>query len=373
MNSMNISILGSSITTFGELWNSSLNDLLISVAKESLADANLEEKNIEAVFVGNKAAGNFENQHHLNALVSQLFSHYPPAMRVEAACASGSLALLTAEYALLAGQYETVMVIGAEKMTDVSADETTHILSGAASTETEVGSTFPALYGMLAQQHMLKYGTTREQLSAVAVKNHKHALSNPHAQYHTTFTLDQVSKSTLIADPIRILDCSPISDGASAIILTTKKAVGKPKIIGFGHAQDSIDLASRSSLTSLYATTQASKQALQQSGLAIKDISVAEVHDCFTIAEILAIEDLGFFEKGQGGVATLEGKTTEGGNVVINPSGGLKACGHPVGATGVKQVAFLSKRLEAGNDAYALTHNVGGSGATAVVHIVSKK
>ena len=182
----------------------------------------------------------------------------------------------------------------------------------------------------------------------------------------------QVSLSPLVANPLRVLDCSPISDGAAAVILTTKKVINKPKIIGTGHAQDTVNLASRSDLTQLLVTTKAAQKALSNSGVKLSDITVAEVHDCFTIAEILAIEDLGFFPKGQGGPATLAGKTTFGGQVIINPSGGLKACGHPVGATGVKQVAYLSKFLQAHDDRYALSHNIGGSGATAVVHILER-
>lgn len=369
---MNITIAGSSITSFGELWEKSLEDLLTEAITGSLQNAQLEKKDIQVVFVANKAAGNFENQHHLNALVSQHFDHFPPSMRIEGACASGSLALLAAEYALLSGLYQTVMVVGVEKMTDVSAEDTTHILSGAADSQTEVGSTFPALYALLAQLHMTTFGTTREQLSAVAVKNHLHALDNPHAQFHKKFTIEQISASQCVADPLRILDCSPISDGASAVILTTRPIAHKTKIIGFGHGQDSLDLAHRKDLLSLDATQKAVQQALLQSELKIHDIQAAEVHDCFTIAEILAVEDLGFVAKGQGGPATLSQQTTYGGKVVINPSGGLKACGHPVGATGVKQVAYLAQEIEKEKFTHALAHNVGGSGATAVVHILSK-
>ncbi len=369
---MNMTIAGSAITPFGELWNKSLNNLLDDAVTGALQDAQLEKKDVQAVFIANKAAGNFENQHHLNALVSQHFAHFPPSMRIEGACASGSLAMLAAEYAILSGQYETVMVIGVEKMTDVSAESTTHILSGAADSETEVGSTFPALYALLTQLHMENFGTTREQLSAVAVKNHLHALKNPHAQFHKKFTIEQVSNSQCVADPLRILDCSPISDGAAAVIITSQTLKNKAKILGFGHGQDTLDLANRKDIFSLHATKTAVQHALAQANMKIDQIEAAEVHDCFTIAEIFAIEDLGFFAKGKGGPATLNGETTYGGKVVINPSGGLKACGHPVGATGVKQVAYLAQEIQKGNFSYALTHNVGGSGATAVVHILGK-
>ena len=213
-------------------------------------------------------------------------------------------------------------------------------------------------------------GTTRDQLSAVAVKNHLHALDNPDAQFHKKFTIEQVNHSLLVADPLRILDCSPISDGAAALVLTTKSQTAKPEIIGWGQGQDSIDLAHRTDLTSLQATKTAARHAFKRAQLKPQDIQVAEVHDCFSIAGILAIEDLGFFAPGEGAVATADHRTTIGGSVVINPSGGLKACGHPVGATGVKQLAYISRLLESGLYQVGLTHNVGGSGATAVVHIV---
>lgn len=367
---MPISILGSSITKFGELWGLSLADLLKQSVDQALVDADITPNQVDAIFVANKAAGNYENQHHLNALVSSFFDHFPPAFRIEGACASGSLAILSAEYALLSGRFKTVLVVGAEKMTDLTAEETTHILSGAADNQAEFGSTFPALYALLAKIHMNTFGTTRDQLSSVAVKNHIHAMDNPNAQFHKVFTNQQISQSNLVADPLRLLDCSPISDGASAVILTTKNVVRKPKIIGFGHAQDTLSLAHRTSLTSFSATTKAANQALSLSGITLNKIQVAEVHDCFTIAEILAIEDLGFFPKGMGGPATLKNQTTHGSKIIINPSGGLKACGHPVGATGVKQIAFLSKYLSDGRAKTALSHNVGGAGATAVVHIL---
>ncbi len=369
---MTINILGSAITPFGELWDKSLITLLCEAVKKSIEDAQIEPKQIEAVFVANKAAGNYENQHHLNALVSNCLPHFPPAMRIEGACASGSLAMLAAEYALLSGRYQTVLVVGGEKMTDVSAQVTTHILSGAADNSLEMGSTFPALYAMLTKSHMAEFGTTREQLSSVAVKNHHHAMGNPMAQFHKELTIEQVSLSPMVSDPLRLLDCSPVTDGAAAVILTTKDTKIKTRILGFGHAHDSVDLASRKSLTTLRATSIAMEQALADSGVRRTQIQAAEVHDCFTIAEILAIEDLGFFRKGYGGPATLENQTTTGGKIVINPSGGLKACGHPVGATGVKQIAFLSQYLCTGQAETALAHNVGGSGATAVVHILGK-
>lgn len=371
---MQISIIGQATTQFGELWDQDLYSLLAEVVPAAINSAELDPAQIEAVFVANKAGGSFSDQRHLNALVSQQFDHFPPAMRIEGACASGGLAVLAAEHALLAGQYQTVLVVGVEKMTDVSAAETTQFLASAANVQTEYGSTFPGLYALLAQAHQAEFGTTREMLSAVSVKNHAQALTNSKAQFHKQFSLTQVSASPLVADPLRMLDCSPISDGAAAVVLTTKQVKTAPKIIGFGHGQDSLDLAGRSSLTELKATQQAAAKAMAMAEVSPADIEVAEVHDCFTIAELLAVADLGFVEPDQAGPQALARLKSDDFSLKnlpkINISGGLKACGHPVGATGVKQLAFLAEHLAESDTCRALAHNVGGSGATAVVHVL---
>ena len=367
---MNIKVIGNYIGKFAELWEQSLTDLIKEGVEGVLADAQIDPKSIDAIFVANKASGSFNNQRHLGALVSEQFAHFPPAMRIEGACASGGLAMLAAEQALLSGVYKTVLVLGVEKMTDVSGSETAAILATAASREKEYGSTFPALYAILANYHMNKYGTTREQLSSVVVKNHLHAFDNPKDQFHKKFTLEDVANSAMVASPLRLLDCSPISDGVAAVILSSKPSSRKAKILGFGHGQDTLALADRQDLGRLAATEKAAKQAFLMAKLSQTDIQVAEVHDCFSIAEILAVEDLGFFAKGKAAAAIAKGKATYGGQIVINPSGGLKACGHPVGATGVKQIAFLANLIEKGKFERVLAHNVGGSGATAAVNIL---
>lgn len=367
---MNIKVIGNYIGKFGELWEQSLTDLIKEGVAGVLADAQIAPESIDAIFVANKASGSFNHQRHLGALVSEQFAHFPPAMRIEGACASGGLAMLAAEQALLSGVYKTVLVLGVEKMTDVSGSETAAILATAASHEKEYGSTFPALYAVLADYHMHKYGTTREQLSSVVVKNHLHALDNPKAQFHKKFTLEDVTNSAMVASPLRLLDCSPISDGVAAVILSSKPSSRKTKILGFGHGQDTLALQDRKDLGRLVATEKAASRAFLMAKLSQKDIQAAEVHDCFSIAEILAVEDLGFFAKGKAAAAIAAGQTTYGGKLVINPSGGLKACGHPVGATGVKQIAFLANLIEQGKFERVLAHNVGGSGATAAVNIL---
>jgi acetyl-CoA C-acetyltransferase len=411
-----IQVIGHSIVPFGELWDWSLQDLLyqamFSATKMAIKNKQiLHQSEIQAVYVANMGAGTFSEQRHLNALASEFFSHLPPAFRLESACASGGLAIVSATDALRAGRYQTVLVVGVEKMTDVSTAVATQVLATASNRQKEYGSTFPGLYALLAQAHMKKYGTTLEQLSAVAVKNHWNALDNPSAQYRRAISFEQVSSSGLVADPLRLLDCSPISDGAAAVVLQmTADSVFKYKknkkksvfITGQGHAQDTLDVASRKDLTQLQATIKAGHQAFQISELSPQEIEVAEVHDCFTIAEILATEDLGFFKKGSAGPAVLsvakeisnqikknsdsksnfnsesnsfllnkiKNNRTSSQTPVINLSGGLKACGHPVGATGVKQVAYITQLLESGLFSTGLTHNVGGSGATAVVNIL---
>jgi acetyl-CoA C-acetyltransferase len=228
---------------------------------------------------------------------------------------------------------------------------------------------------------MMEYGTTREELAAVAVKNHYHAWLNPNAQFHTTLTIEQVMKSSRIADPLRLLDCSPISDGASAVVVTNKKSSRGITVAASAVATDSLGLAQRKSLTQLAATKEAGKHAYIRAGITPDDVDVAEVHDCFTIAEILAMEDLGFFAKGKAAAAIAAGETKLGTSLrlIVNPSGGLKGCGHPVGATGIKQVVELVEQLRGRAAArqtkgakIGLAHNVGGSGATAVVHILKK-
>ena len=366
---MKITILGEYITKFGELWDKSLRDLLNEAIVGALRNSRTNREEIEAVFVGNMGSGVIENQLHLGALASSMFPHYPVGVTIEGACASGGVAMVAAEQGLLSGAYKTVMVVGVEKMTDISGREITEFLSGAADMERERDCTFPALNALLMRAHMEKYGTEREMLSAVSCKNHLHAMSNEEAQFHKKISVAEVNNSELVADPIRLLDCSPVSDGAAAVVMTTRKRKG-PKILGYGQGGDSLTLADRGSLFELEATETAARKCYKMAGLAPNDVQVAEVHDAFTIHEIMAIEDLGFFGMGEGGGATLSGMTTYGGKIVINPSGGLKACGHPVGATGVRQIAYLSRVIRSNKFKIGLSQNIGGSGATVVVHII---
>ena len=382
---MNIYVTGAATTKFGELWGISPRALARQAVSDALIDASLDVSRVEALFVGNMLSGMLGGQEHLGAFFAEELGLSVPAFKIEGACASGGLALHNAINNVLSGQYETVVVLGVEKMTDHKPEDVATALMGAGSeSERLAGSTFPGLYAMLACAHMGEYGTTQEQLAAVAVKNHYHASLNPNAQFHALLTIQHVMKSAKVADPLKLLDCSPISDGASALIITSKNTGGlKPvRILTSVAATDSLGLPQRKNLFSLQATQTASTKAYQQAGVAPGDIDVAEVHDCFTIAEVLAMEDLGFYEKGKASAGIARGETTLGKakHVVVNPSGGLKGCGHPVGATGVKQVAELVEQLrgraggrQVPGARVGLAHNVGGSGATATVHILKRE
>lgn len=377
---MKVFVTGAATTQFGELWGVSPRSLARGSVLSALKDADTDPASVEALFVGNMLSGMLGGQEHLGAFFAEELGLPVPAFKVEGACASGGLALHNAVNSLLSGQYETVVVLGIEKMTDHKPEDVATALMGAGSEEERSsGATFPGLYAMLARIHMSAYGTKEEDLAAVAVKNHYHASLNPNAQFHNILTVSQVMRSSKIADPLKLLDCSPISDGAAAVILSTHTTKRGVSIAASTVATDTLGLAQRKTLTELSATRGASRKAYAIAGITAKDVDVAEVHDCFTIAEVLAMEDLGFFPKGKAASAIVRGKTTigNGTHVVVNPSGGLKGCGHPVGATGVKQIVELVEQLrgiagkrQVEGARVGLAHNVGGSGATAVVHIL---
>lgn len=384
-----VSIIGVGCTKFGERWDVSLRDMVAEAGVMAIDDSNLMGEQIDALYVGNMSGGRFVEQEHIGALIADcagLSRLHIPSTRVEAACASGGLALRQAVLAVASGYHDIVIAAGVEKMTDVSSGTAADALAAAADREWECffGATFPALYAMMARLHMRRYGTTHDQMAEVAVKNHHHACFNPIAQYHMEITVEDVNRSPMVADPLHILDCSPISDGAAAVVLAPTEIASRfadtpIRIIGSGQGSDTLALHDRRDLTALDATIHAARAAFDQASVEPRQVDLAEVHDCFTIAEILAIEDLGLVEKGQGGRAIDEGMTALGGRLPVNTSGGLKACGHPVGATGIKQAYEIALQLrgEAGRRQVdeaeiGLTHNVGGSGGTAIVHLFSR-
>ncbi|MFH1285358.1 MAG: thiolase domain-containing protein [Candidatus Micrarchaeota archaeon] len=382
-----VAIVGVGMTKFGEHWERGFRDLITEAGVKALQDSNMKGEDIDALYGGTMAAGRLIGQEHITALIADYMGLNPiPATRVEAACASGGLALRTGYMAVASGIHDNVVVGGVEKMTDVSVSEAVSALGGAGDQEWELfmGATFPGLYAFMARRHMHEFGTTEEQLAHVSVKNHANAAKNPHAQFQGEITVEDVMGSKVVASPLKLLDCSPISDGAAAVILAplenARKYTDTPiEIVASSQASDTIALHSRKSATRLDAAILAAKKAYEYAKITPKDVSVAEVHDCFTIAEIMATEDLGFFEKGKGGKAAEDGETALNSKISINTSGGLKGCGHPVGATGVKQAVEVTWQLRGQADKrqvkgaeIGLTHNVGGSGATCVVHIMKR-
>ncbi|WP_407357312.1 thiolase domain-containing protein [Methanolobus sp. WCC5] len=385
-----VAIIGIKNTSFGEQWDRSFRDLVVEAGVGAVDDAGVVGEKIDSMFVGNMSGGQFVEQEHIGALIADYSGLakdiHVPSTRVEAACASGGLALRQGIYAVSSGIDDIVIAAGAEKMTDVPSAKASSALAAAADREWEgiMGATFPGLYAMIARLHMHKYGTTSEQLAEVAVKNHHNGQFNPIAQYKTPITVESVLKSIMVADPLHIFDCSPITDGASAVVLAPADVAHEYTdtpiyVKATGQASDTIALHDRRDITTLDATVAAGKRAYQMAKMEPKDIHLVEVHDCFTIAEICAIEDLGFAKKGEGGIVTQNGETAIGARIPVNTSGGLKSCGHPVGATGVKQAVEIVEQLrgEAGKRQVdgaevGMTHNVGGSGATAVVHIFSR-
>ena len=370
-----ITINGVYQTKFGELWDKSLEDLIVEAGEGAIKDSGLPKNKIDLVIVANMLA----EQNHLGALASQLLGlNSVPAIRVEAACASGGVSVHQAVTAIKAGEANHVLVIGAEKMTDKNNGAIAQALMGAAGIEEcQAGLTFVGLYALMARVYFEKFKATKNDLAYVAIKNHRHASKNPKAQYPFPVELETVLKSSCVASPLHLFDCSPITDGAAAVVVSNEPAA--VAITASQIASDSVSLTERESLTELKATKIASQKAYEQAGIKSNDIDLAEVHDCFSIAEIMAVEDLGFCKKGEGFKKIKSGEFDHDGRLPVNLSGGLKACGHPVGATGIKQIVELVTQLrgEAGQrqikkPQIGLAHNVGGSGATAAIHILRR-
>jgi acetyl-CoA C-acetyltransferase len=287
---------------------------------------------------------------------------------------------------IASGWYDLVIAAGIEKMTDVESDSAEELLASSVDRKWEViyGANLPSLFAQMARLHMVRYHTTAEQMAQVAVKNHANAVHNPFAQYRREISIESVLASPLVADPLRMLDCSSIADGASAVVVCAaekaRQYTDSPVYVkASAQASDTISLHDRRDLITMDATVAAAKKAYQQASLQPSQIDLAEVHDSYTIAELIAIEDLGFVKKGEGGKATEVGETAIGGRIPVNPSGGLKACGHPLGATGIRQIVEITQQLrgEAGKRQVpgaevALTHNIGGTGGTAIVHIFTR-
>ncbi len=380
-----VAVIGIGKTAFGAFPDRDLRSLAVEAGEKCMADAGVSPSKVEAFYLGNFAGPSFVGQNHLAPYIAGAMGiSGVPATRFEAACASSGSAFFHAVSAVGAGLYDLVLVGGVEKMTSQPTPKVTEILAGAGDMcgEGRAGATFPALFAMIARRHMYQYGTTREQMAAVAVKNHLNGSKNPLAHMRKVITIEQALAGKPIAEPLTVYDCSLISDGAAAVLIAplerAAEFVGKAvKILGIAQTSDHVALDEKDDITTFRAVQAAGEKAYKMAHLTPQDIQFAEIHDCFTIAEIIATEDLGFVKKGDGGPYAVQGCTALTGPRPVNTSGGLKAKGHPVGATGVGQICDVAMQIrgDAGERQIAkhsigLAQNLGGSGATAVVTIL---
>ena len=379
-----VAIIGAGMSPFGDLGRTAKN-LFAEAFFEAVdsVDKGLDPSNIREAYIGSMGFGGGQIGNAAALLTEHARMLHVPTRKVENACASSGYAFRDAYLAVKSGAADLVLAGGVEVMNDLSDVRKRFWLGVSGDTEWErlAGLTFPGVYAMMASRHMHEYGTTPEQLAAVAVKNHANGARNPKAQFRKEITMEKALASPMVAHPLRLYDCCGTTDGAACVILAAKEVARKYTdtpvwVLGSGAASDHLAVHDRESMTRLEATVRAAHAAMRGADLTAKDVDIAEVHDCFTIAEILAVEDLGFAKKGEGGRLAVEGTTARGGELPVNPSGGLKAKGHPLGATGAAQVyeVFLQLRGEAGDrqvpsPEIGLTHNVGGSGATCAVHV----
>jgi acetyl-CoA C-acetyltransferase len=384
-NMRQVAVVGIGKTAFGAFPDRDLRSLAVEAGQKALENAGAKQSQVEAFYLGNFAGPSFVGQNHLAPYVAAAMGITGiPATRFEAACASSGAAFFHAVSAVAAGLYDVILVTGVEKMTSQPTPKVTEILAGAGDLcgEVRAGATFPALFAMIARRHMYQYGTTREQLAAVAVKNHANGAKNPLAHMRKVITMEQALNGKPISEPLTVYDCSLISDGAAAVLIApferASEFTDKPvRVLGIAQASDNVALDEKEDITTLRAVKISAEKAYKMAGVKPSDIQFAEVHDCFTIAEIVAIEDLGFVKKGEGGPYSLAGKTCIQGELPVNTSGGLKAKGHPVGATGVGQICDVVQQIRGEADerqvkrnSLGLAQNLGGSGATSVITIL---
>ena len=411
-----VAVVGVGISKFGAFADKSSRDLFVEAYLElrSTVDKGMDPTAIEALYLGNFSSDLFEGQGHTAPIMADAIGlSQIPAVRVEDACASGGVALRQGVMAVASGMHDMVLVGGVERMTRLPTAQVTDTLGAAADILYEIpaGFTFPGLYAAIATAYMARYGMTPEHLMNVAIKNHENGALNPKAQFGVTIPdwmqgriaaavrkgkpapvwadpmefLHDDAANPMVAWPLRLFDCSPVTDGAACLLLVdaarAHEFTDNPVyVIGSGHASDA-PLHNRADMTTLGAARGAAATAYAQAGVQANDIRIAEVHDCFTIAEVIATEDLGFFAPGTGFKAAEDGVTARDGARPINTSGGLKAKGHPVGASGVAQVVEVFKQMRGeagerqleGDVPLALTHNVGATGSTCVVHVYERR
>jgi len=384
-----VAVLGVGQTKFGELWDRSFREIGIEAGLQALVDAKLSSGDLGGLFLGNMASGALIDQEHIAPLIldaTGLGHRHLPAVRVEGGGASGALALHQGYLDVASGLYDFVVVGGAEKLTDVPDEVASRITSSAADQEWEVvfGATLPALWALVARRHMHDFGTTSEELANVAVHAHAMGSKNPNAHFRNKLTVEQVVQAGPVAEPLGVLDCAPLSDGAAAVVLgpmeLARQHTDTPiRIAASQIACDTMALQQRAEITRLDSTVVAAQRAFEQARRAPADVQVAEVHDAYTISALVSLEGLGFVEKGRSGPEFATGRFGPGGKTVVNTSGGLKAQGRPFGAVGVAQVVELVRQLrgeakerQVPGATLGLAQDVGGTGATTVVHLLER-
>ncbi len=377
-----VAVIGVGVTRFGK-HERTCAELFAEAAVNALADADVAPPQIQGLYFGNVVGEAGEHQLHMGPqAASALGIPAVPATRFETACASSHAAFRHALFEIASGAADVLLVGGAERVLTMPTERSTEVFAYASDAvfEQPAGLTFPGVFALIARAHMAKYGTTEEQMAHVAVKNHHHGTLNPKAQFQKDITLEQVLKSAGVADPLKLYDCCPFTDGAAAVVVAGEEVARRTRkpvwVLGSAQAGDAMCLHDKADLTRVLATERAALAAYGQAGLSPRDVDVVELHDCFTIAEIVATEGLGLCEPGAGGVAAEKGETSLGGRVPVNPSGGLKAKGHPIGATGAAQIAEIATQLrgEAGarqveGARIGLTHTLGGNTATVLVSL----
>ena len=377
-----VCVLGAGGTKYGKL-EDSISDIAIQASAEAIESAGIQPKEINASYISN-VFGVADKQVHLGPVImSNLGIPEKPSLTIESACGSGSVSFREAFANVAAGFYDAILVTGVEKITHTGTEWTTTYFSYCSDFfyEGQAGASFPGLFASMARAYLTEFKATEEDFAEVAVKNHDNGLLNPKAHLRKKITIEDVMKSPVVASPLKLYDCCPFSDGASSVILCSEKFAKEHSkdyihVIGSGRGGSPAALQGREHITTIPSTKIAAEAAYKMAGITPKDIDFAEVHDCFTVAEIVDSEDLGFFEKGKGVQGVREGQTKRNGEIPINPSGGLKSKGHPIGATGVGQVVEVFEQLtgKAGErtvkDArIGLTHNFGATGASCAVHI----
>lgn len=387
-----VAVIGVGNSKFGVRNDVNVAELAFEAVKPSLEDAGITAKDVELVALGSVGAGAWYEE-FLPAVVIAEYCGLTKAglVRCEAACASGSAAFFTAYSAVASGQAEIAMALGVEKMREIDTPTLMEWIGRAGYYLWEFhnfGMTFPAYYALYATAHMAKFGTTEEDLALVAVKNHKYASMNPLAHLQNRITVNDVLSSMVIASPLKLFDCCPMSDGSAALILASEEKVRQLGVdtpvwvAGIGYSSETANLSRRLGYVGLEASVHAAKMAYKNAGVTPNQIDFAVVHDCFTIAEIMAYEDLGFCSKGEGAKLIREGQTEIGGKIPVNVDGGLKAKGHPIGTTGCSMICEVTKQLreeavEKGRQVplknyIGLAHNVGGTGHYCYVTILRR-